>query len=425
MTLWRARKRTNLYTKRAYSLAFLARSHTMSKTGLSRFVRFPRRWGLLSLAGGLLAACGGGGGGNSETPPGSDVVAVQFTAPAAEEVYTASSPLALAARVTVNGADAADGTAVSFAAGATAAAAGSTKGGIATATLSGAAVGRQQLQASATVLGRSATAVRTVYLRPAASPLEVLVPAYFYPSGAGAAAWTALTAGTAANPAVKVTAILNPSDGVFTQVEAPILAAATQFSAAGGRLLGYVYTSYGDRSVAAIKANIDAYFSLYGRGLIGGIFLDEMAATPNKLSVYQELYQYIKAKDPNLRVVGNPGMVPAAGYGAVADVLTVFEGKGSTFQTYDPRTVETDWVYTRGSGTQAALVHNVANCAAMQAAVQSAASARYNTGVLFATSLEYEPATGVGNPWNGMPAYWNTLLQTVRSVNAGQPLPAC
>ena len=397
----------------------------MPKSGTRRLARQSVRLGLLGLVGGLLAACGGGGSGNSDGPSGSDVVAVQFTAPAAEDVYTASAPLALAARVTVNGADAADGTAVSFAAGTSAAAAGSTKGGIATATISGAPAGRQQLQASATVSGRTATAVRTVYLRPAPSPLEVLVPAYFYPTGAGAAAWATLTAGTAANPAVKVTAILNPSDGVFTRTDASILGAATQFAAAGGRLLGYVYTGYGDRSVAAIKANIDAYFSYYGRGLIGGIFLDEMAATPGKLSVYRELYEYIKAKDPALRVVGNPGMVPAAGYAEVADMLTVFEGKGSTFQGYDPRTVEADWVYTRASGTQAALVHNVASCEAMQTAVQSAASARYNTGVFFATSLEFEPATGVGNPWNGMPAYWSSLLQTVRSVNAGQSLPAC
>jgi hypothetical protein len=397
----------------------------MSKTGLFRFTRTSRCWGLLGLAGGLLAACGGGGGGNTDSPSGGEVVAVQFTAPAAEDVYLTGAPLALAARVTVNGADAADGTAVSFAAGSGAAAAGTTKGGIATATLTGTAAGRQQLQASATVSGRSATAVRTVYLRPAPSPVEVLVPAYIYPTGAGATAWAALVAGTAANPAVKVTAILNPSNGVFTGADTNILNAAVQLSAAGGRMLGYVYTGYGDRPVAAIKANIDAYFTHYGRNLIGGIFLDEMAATTNKIAVYRELYQYIKAKDASLRVVGNPGMLPAADYGAVADVLTVFEGKGSTFETYDPRTMDGDWTYTRANGAQAALVHNVANCAAMQAAVQSAASARYNTGVFFATSLEYEPATGVGNPWNSLPAYWTQLLQTVRSVNAGQALPAC
>lgn len=392
----------------------------MPKIRPPRFARTSLRLGLLSLAGGLLAACGG----SSDTPTAGGTVTVQFTAPAAEDVYTASTQLALAARVTVNGADAADGTAVQFAVGSGAAALGSTKGGVATTTLTGAA-GRQQLQASATVSGQSATAVRTVYLRPSPAAMEVLVPAYFYPEGAGATAWNTLTTGTAANPGVKVTAIFNPSDGVFTRVDSNLRTVATQFKAAGGGLLGYVYTGYGDRSVTEIKKNIDAYFNLYGSNLIEGIFLDEMAATTSKLDVYREIYQYIKAKDTSLRVIGNPGMAPVASYAAVADVLTVFEGKGSQFEAYDPRTTDTDWLYTRANSTQAALVHNVANCAAMQTAVQSAASARYNTGVFFATSLEYDFATNTGNPWDGMPTYWNTMLQTVRSVNAGQALPAC
>lgn len=390
--------------------------------------------GLLS----LLAACGGGGGsdssnnnggagsGGGNTPTPTQKVAVEFTAPVPEEVFSANAPLTLSARVTVDGASAADGTPVQFGAGSGTAASTSTQGGVATSTLSGAAPGRQQLQASATVAGQTATAVRTVYLRPAPAPLEVLVPAYFYPTDSGATAWTALAAGASGNPGVKVTAIFNPANGVFAQTDPNLLKAATQFSAAGGHLLGYVYTSYGARSVAGIKSNIDNYLALYGRGLIEGIFLDEMASGADRLDVYREVYQYIKSKDPSLRVVGNPGVVPVAGYAAVADVLTVFEDKGSAFAGYDPRSsTSTDWLYTRPNSAQAALVHNVKDCAAMQAAVQAAASARYNTGVFYATHLEFEPATGVGNPWDGLPTYWAALLQTVRSVNAGQALPSC
>lgn len=182
----------------------------------------------------------------------------------------------------------------------------------------------------------------------------------------------------------------------------------------------------GERSLAAIKANIDSYFTHYGSGLLGGIFLDEMAATADRLDFYRELYAYIKAKDASLRVVGNPGSIPVSGYAAVADVLTVFEGKGSTFQGYDPRAnSNTQWLYTRANSTQAALVHNVSDCTAMQTAAQAATSARYNTGLFYATPLEYEPATGVGNPWAGLPSYWDKLLQTVRSINAGSTVPTC
>lgn len=380
----------------------------------------PWRWSALGLIA-ALAACGGG----SDPAP---TVAVQFTTPAANDVVNAGSAIPLSARVTVNAVNANDGAAVQFTGSSGTAAAGSTKTGIATSSLSTSTAGKLQLQASATVSGQTGTDTRSVYVRPAPSALEVLVPAYFYPSGAGATAWNALATGVRANPSVKVTAILNPSNGVFTQADSAIVAAATAYTNAGGALLGYVYTRYGtgERSLAAIKANIDTYLATYGRGLISGIFLDEMASTGDKLAFYQDLYAYIKTKDASLRVVGNPGLVPVAGYAAVADTLVSFEGKGSTFLAYDPRsTSATEWLYTRSNQTQAALVHNVADCAAMQTAAQSAASARYNTGWFYATDLLYEPTTGVGNPWVALPGYWTQLLQTVGSLNAGQALPAC
>lgn len=380
------------------------------------------RAALLGLAA-SLAACGGGG-----SAPDTPTVAVQFTAPTADDVFTAGAPLTLGAQVTVNGANAIDGTAVQFTATTGTASASNTRNGVASTVLQNTSAGKLQLQATAVVSGQSGTGSRSIYIRPAAAALEVLVPTYFYPTGAGALAWTTLTNSVAAQPGVKVTGILNPANGVFTQADPAMLNAATQFSSAGGQLLGYVYTRYGtgERSLAAIKASIDSYFTYYGRGLISGIFLDEMASTADRLDFYRELYAYIKAKDASLRIVGNPGMIPASGYAAVADVLTVFEGKGSTFQGYDPRAnANTQWLYTRANSTQAALVHNVSDCAAMQTAAQSAASARYNTGLFYATHLEYEPSTGVGNPWAGLPSYWDKLLQTVRSINAGTTLPTC
>lgn len=381
-------------------------------------VRTTRLAALGLLAAGL-SACGGGG----EAPP---TVTVQWVAPAANDVLTGGAALPVSARVLVNNAAATDGTTVQFSQG-TASATGKTSAGVASAGLGSTATGKVTLQASATVSGQTGTDTRSVYVRPAAAPLELLVPAYFYPSGAGASAWNALTAGTAATPGVRVTAILNPSNGVFTQADAAIVNAATAFTAAGGQLLGYVYTRYGtgERSLAALKANIDNYLNRYGRGLVSGIFLDEMAATADRVAFYQELYAYIKAKDPSLRVVGNPGTVPVAGYAGVADALAVFEGKASTFASYDPRTPAREWVYTQPNGSLAALVHNAATCSAMQGALQSAASARTHTGLFYATDREYEPATGVGNPWAGLPSYWTALLQSVERVNAGQALTAC
>lgn len=388
-----------------------------------------------------VASCGGGGGGDSNAgggnggnggdggtgQPGVTSVTVQWTAPAARDVVTAGSALALRASVLADGVNAADGTVVSFSAATGVSTSALTSSGVATASLTGATPGRQQVQASATVAGRTGSASQTFYLRPAPAPLRVLVPTYFYPTGSGATAWNALTASAQANPTVQMTAILNPANGIFSGPDANITRAATAFANAGGQLVGYVSSSYGTgtRSLASIQANIDNYFTHYGAGLVKGFFIDEMAATTNRLDFYRTIYQYIKAKNPNLIVIGNPGLVPMAGYADVADVLTTFEGKGSTYATYDPRTTSFDWLYGLPNSHQASLVHNVSGCAAMQTAVQSAASARYQAGWIYVTQLEFEPSTGVGNPWAGLPNYWDAFVQTVRATNAGQAMPAC
>src|SRR5260221_9488074 len=40
------------------------------------------------------------------------------------------------------------------------------------------------------------------------------------------------------------------------------------------------------------SANIDNYFTHYGAGLVKGFFIDEMAATTNRLDFYRSIYQY-------------------------------------------------------------------------------------------------------------------------------------
>ena len=251
-----------------------------------------------------------------------------------------------------------------------------------------------------------------------------MVPAYFYPSAGSD--WSTLATSAAAHPAVSITAIMNPNNGNFSSADTNFIRAATQLVDAGGAVLGYVYTRYGkgSRSMADIKTNIDRYLRFYGRERIAGIFLDEMASDTAQLDFYREIYRYIKAIDPSLRVVGNPGMVPDPAFSSVADTLVIFEGTATDYQKYDPRAKDT-WLYTRGNQMQAALVHNTDNCTAMQSVVQAAASARNNAGWVYATDRNFNYATGAGNPWAKLPMYWESLVQTVGAVNSGTSLPRC
>lgn len=378
----------------------------------------------------LLAACGGSGSGSNSDPvppPPAVAVALQITLPTAlDNVFTAGTPVSVRASATVNGAPVADGTVVGFSApsGVFAPTVSTSRAGVASTALTSSATGALQIKATVNATGLNGTTAQTIYQRPAPARMELLVPAYFYPSTSSA--WNTLSASAAGNPSVSIWAIMNPNNGIFTSADANFTRATTQFVAAGGKVLGYVYTGYGKggRSIADIKTNIDRYFQFYGRERIGGIFLDEMASETQRLDFYREIYSYIKSLDPQLRVVGNPGMVPAAEYASVADTLVIFESTAADYQKFDPRQQHT-WLYTHANQAQAMLAHNTANCAAMQTAVQAAASARNNAGLVYATDREYNPATGVGNPWSALPAYWETLVRSVDAINSGASLPRC
>lgn len=370
----------------------------------------------------LLTACGGGG---SDSPAATVLLSVTAQ-PSSSGVYDTRTPIPVQAQVQVNGSAAPDGTVVSLAlqGGSFTPVAPTTRAGAATSSLTASSPGVQTLQASATVNGVTASTSQTLILRPAPAALEILVPAYFLPSTN--TGWSQMAAAAASTPDVRITAILNPSNGVFTTANASLLQAARELVNAGGAVVGYVYTRYGTgaRPMSEIKTNIDRYLDLYGRGVISGIFLDEMAADARQIEFYREIYSYIKAKDASLRVLGNPGLIPAQAYSAVADQLVTFEGTASQYQNYDPRT-NAPWLYSLANTQLASLVHNADTCTAMQAMVRSAASGRYNAGAVYSTHLPYDAATGVGNPWASLPTYWTSLVSTVRAVNTGTALPAC
>jgi hypothetical protein len=356
-------------------------------------------------------------------------VSVQISAPSGQtQVLELQTPVPVTAMVKIDGLPVSNGTPVHWSssslAGSFAASSSPTVSGRASTVLRGMVPGAHSLRAEAEVAGQRYAATYGFYLRQLPSPLELLVPAYFYPSnGSG---WEALAAAASAYPELKVTAILNPSNGIFTTAQARYVQAAQKFVDAGGQLLGYVYTNYGrgPRTLADVQTNVDRYLELYGRELISGIFVDEMSNKTSELAFYQALYRYIKDKDPSLRVVGNPGTIPATRMATVADALITFEGQALNFANYDPRRTG-PWLYHLSNTRQGALVHNASTCTAMQTALKRAASAQANSGLVYITHRQYDYATNTGNPWASLPTYWTALLQSLQALNQGQALPAC
>lgn len=383
------------------------------------------RWCVLALVA-LMAGCGGGGGGAPAPGTGSDAVQMAFVQPQADQnVYTSGDVVALQAHVQLDGAAAPDGLQVQWSAdaGTLQALQSNTSGGYASVSLATASAGPVNVQASIALQGQSASAQQRLYVRPQPVALEILVPAYF-DAGGTSSDWDVLTRSLQNHPEVRVTAILNPSNGVFTRVDPALLQAVADFRAAGGQVLGYVLSGYGSRSASVVRQNVDRYLNLYGSENIDGFFIDEMAAASKSVAYYADVYAYIKGIDNHLRVIGNPGTLPVQGYSAVVDTLVTFEGPEADYRQFalQPDGV---WLYNQGNAAQAMLVHDAVGCAAMQASLLRATTVQLNTGVVYVTDLHYNVATGQGNPWAALPSYWDQLVASVSALNRGSALPSC
>lgn len=257
--------------------------------------------------------------------------------------------------------------------------------------------------------------------------IELLVPAYANPCcGDGPAMWAGLvTAAGAAHPHLNV--ILNPASGpgagpeidpnyVNTGPVGPLL----DVRAAGATIYGYVSTSFATRSIQDAKDDIELYYTAsYWRGAgvqVDGIFLDEMSSDLPDVGYYQELRDYVHAKDPNALVIANPGQ-PATqdtsggssgftvtDYATAADVLVTFEGSsgGYAFTYAAPA-----WADALPASHFAHLVHGAATSSDMSLALDLVRSRK--AGMVYVTDDVLVP-----NPWDALATYFATERELLR-----------
>jgi hypothetical protein len=225
---------------------------------------------------------------------------------------------------------------------------------------------------------------------------KVIVPAYFYPG----ALWDQSIAGAP----VLSTMIMNPNSGPGTAPNADYTRVVNQARAAGVAVYGYVHTSYGARSQAAVLQDIDRYYSWYP---VDGIFLDEVASSAASLPYYETLASAIRAR-AGQRIILNPGVYPDEGYMAVGDVLLTFE---STFIKYQT-SVAPSWVFNYSADRFYHIVYETSTAADMVQAVQW--SRQRNAGSIFITDDVLD------NPFDVLPTYWANELYELN--NGGTPL---
>lgn len=155
-------------------------------------------------------------------------------------------------------------------------------------------------------------------------PLQILVPLYVYPGSA----WDAL-----ANAASKahIIAIINPNSGPLSVVDSAYATYMTKLDDAGIQIVGYVHTSYGDRSLSDVQADVNTYATNYP--LVRGIFFDEAANEAGKLEYYTQAYNFVMSKEGYRHVILNPGVQPDQGYLSISTNIVIFENYASSLAT--------------------------------------------------------------------------------------------
>jgi hypothetical protein len=229
-----------------------------------------------------------------------------------------------------------------------------------------------------------------------------LVPGYFYPAwGSSLNYWAQVN--TMKKGSI---AIMNPGSGPGTSANPDYARAISECHARHHKVIGYVSTSYGDRPLAAVKADVASYRSWYPA--LDGIFFDEMAndpATPaagglTALAYYKQLYADARntENEKNGIVAGNPGNAASTAWQVdtpVTDVLVIFEGSAATYETWR----QPPWVVKHPARRFGHLVYR--SDAANTAHVVSLARSR-NAGWVYVT----DQSESDGVLWTRLPVPW-------------------
>jgi hypothetical protein len=211
----------------------------------------------------------------------------------------------------------------------------------------------------------------------AARDVRLVVPAYFHPQD-DPEGWRRLAA---LGPRLAA-AIMNPDSGPGAAVDERYHAPVDAVLKAGGRVIGYVDTGYGQRAPDDVLRDVAAYRDWYG---LTGVFLDQAASAPGQLGYYRQLAEASRAAGTRF-VALNPGVIPASGYAEVADLLVTFEGPWAAYRGHRAAA----WMLDRPAELFGNLVHGAPPGALESAAREAPAR---HAGAVYATEL-----TGA-NPW--------------------------
>lgn len=160
------------------------------------------------------------------------------------------------------------------------------------------------------------------------SKQSVIATTYTYPDSKNSFWSTVVSLGGSKIPY----ALINPNSGVGEKIEVNYMAQIKRNKKVGIKNIAYIPTTYQKRNIQEVKAEVDKYFSLYGKDNINGFFFDEIAVTKeNEVKYMKEIFDYVKSKSQNNIVIANPGNQITDEISSYADIWVTSEVSANTY----------------------------------------------------------------------------------------------
>lgn len=229
--------------------------------------------------------------------------------------------------------------------------------------------------------------------------IGALIPLYVNPTSP---MWDQVISAKINFPSVPMAVVININSGPGTSVNANFTALIDRLRQRGIITLGYVWTDLGNASEASVRAVMDTWKSLYPA--LDGIFFAGMSNQTSKQAYYDSLHNYARTTKGFTTTVGHAGVKVPVSFlnGNTTDTIVVYEGAGV------PNPTLYEEYASAPNNNLGLLPYGIA-------ALNGEWIAQVNAyaGWVYMTS-----DTGM-NPWDTLPPYFNTLIQTIDQIGSG------
>ena len=226
--------------------------------------------------------------------------------------------------------------------------------------------------------------------------MKVLIPLYIYPEEDS---WQGVIDAKNDNPDIEIIAIVNPSNGHFDSEDDGYKLHIPTLVDAGIKVVGYVYTEYGERDIDEVKNDMDHWKEFYQEDGVTGIFFDETSSSQDEVSFYKELSSYANSLDFETTIL-NSGITIDNEYFTqnVADIIVTYEESYDNWKEHF-QTGEVGYNHPDENTEIAILLHTTSTIDDMKEVVE--ASQKDGFAYLYVTT------DGGSNPWDSIPSYFD------------------